>query len=395
MFPPPDTRHITPGDDACPSRGLPSPLAVSAPCHAAEAPVSRRLSEPGTRRADSRSPRVRTGGAGSAHNESGARHPGCSAVLWATIVSVPSRAEGVAVRADESDASSLERATRDFIAARPRLFGIAYRMLGSAAEAEDVVQEVWLRWQKADRADIVEPAAYLSTVATRLAINVAQSARVRRESYVGPWLPEPVDTTADPQLGAERGGAVELAVLFLLERLNPMERAAYVLREAFDYPHRQVAAILGTSDANARQLVSRARKHLAAERGEPVSAVDHRRLLEAFLTAARTGDLPALEELLAADVVSYSDGGGVRGASKIPVLGRPRVSRYLVAFAPRFWPPASIRWVEANARPAVLVSHGETPVALLSVDASAQGIDRIMWMMNPAKLLPYVASLGG
>ncbi|WP_243740623.1 RNA polymerase sigma-70 factor [Streptomyces sp. 8K308] len=299
------------------------------------------------------------------------------------------------MRADESDASSLERATRDFIAARPRLFGIAYRMLGSAAEAEDVVQEVWLRWQKADRADIVEPAAYLSTVATRLAINVAQSARVRRESYVGPWLPEPVDTTADPQLGAERGGAVELAVLFLLERLNPMERAAYVLREAFDYPHRQVAAILGTSDANARQLVSRARKHLAAERGEPVSAVDHRRLLEAFLTAARTGDLPALEELLAADVVSYSDGGGVRGASKIPVLGRPRVSRYLVAFAPRFWPPASIRWVEANARPAVLVSHGETPVALLSVDASAQGIDRIMWMMNPAKLLPYVASLGG
>ncbi|MEV0220936.1 RNA polymerase sigma-70 factor [Streptomyces sp. NPDC050704] len=291
------------------------------------------------------------------------------------------------------DADSLEKATRDFVAARPQLFGIAYRVLGSAVEAEDILQEAWVRWQNADRTDIVEPAAFLATVTTRLAINMAQSARVRRESYVGPWLPEPINTSLDPQVGAERAEAVELAVLLLLEKLNPVERAAYVLREAFDYPYRQVADILETSEANTRQLVSRARKHLATERRERVSRTEHQRLLGAFLTAAQTGDLRALEDILAADVVSYSDGGGMRGASRIPVIGRPHVSKYLVAFAPRFWPQSDIRWVEANGRPAVLVRSGGSAVALLSVDASAEGIDRIMWVMNPAKLSPYVASL--
>ena len=156
----------------------------------------------------------------------------------------------------------------DFLLARPRLFGIAYRILGSAVEAEDVVQDTWLRWQNTDRAQIHEPAAFLTTVTTRLAINLAQSARVRRESYVGPWLPEPVDTTQDPHLGAERAEAVELAVLLLMEKLKPVERAAYVLREAFDYPYQRVADILETSDENDRQLVSRARKQLGAERKE-------------------------------------------------------------------------------------------------------------------------------
>ncbi|WP_399894348.1 RNA polymerase sigma-70 factor [Streptomyces sp. BBFR51] len=292
-------------------------------------------------------------------------------------------------------ADSLEKATDDFVAARPRLFGIAYRVLGSTAEAEDILQEAWVRWQNADRAKVLEPAAFLATVTTRLAINTAQSARVRREAYVGPWLPEPVDTSADPQMGAERAEAVELAVLHLLERLNPVERAAYVLREAFDYPYGQIAEILETSQANTRQLVSRARKHLAAERGERVSRSEHRRLLEVFLTAAQTGDLRALENVLAADVVSYSDGGGVRGASRIPVVGRLRVAKYLAAFAPRFWPDSQVRWVEANGRPAVLVEAGGDAVALLSVDVSAEGIDRIMWVMNPAKLSPYVESLSG
>ncbi|MFK0119542.1 RNA polymerase sigma-70 factor [Streptomyces sp. NPDC090994] len=290
---------------------------------------------------------------------------------------------------------SLDRATEDFLAARPQLFGIAYRVLGSAVEAEDVVQETWLRWQHTDRAKVKEPAAFLTTVATRLAINLAQSARVRRESYVGPWLPDPVDTVQDPQLGAERAEALELAVLLLLEKLNPVERTAYVLRQAFDYPYGRIAEILETTEANARQLVSRGRKHLAAERKERVTPAAHRRLLEVFLSAARTGDLSVLEDVLTADVVSYSDGGGIRGASKIPVIGRTHVSRYLVAFAPRFWPQAEIRWVEANGLPAVLVSMGGTAVALLCLDISTEGIDRIMWVMNPAKLAPYVASLAG
>jgi RNA polymerase sigma-70 factor (ECF subfamily) len=291
------------------------------------------------------------------------------------------------------DAGSLDRATRDFVAARPQLFGIAYRVLGSATEAEDIVQEAWLRWQKTDRTDIHEPAAFLATVTARLAINLAQSARVRRETYIGPWLPEPVDTTLDPQLGAERAEALDMAVLFLLEKLNPVERAAYVLREAFAYPYGQIADILETSEANTRQLVSRARKHLAAERREPVSPTAHRRLLEVFLAAAQTGSLTALEDVLSADVISYSDGGGIRGASRIPVVGRPHVSKYLVAFAPRFWPGTDIRWVESNGAPAALVSSHGHPMVLLTVDASERGIERLMWVMNPTKLEPYVASL--
>ncbi|MFB8030174.1 MULTISPECIES: RNA polymerase sigma-70 factor [unclassified Streptomyces] len=293
------------------------------------------------------------------------------------------------------DPHSLERATEEFLGARPQLFGIAYRVLGSAVEAEDIVQEAWLRWQGTDRSAVREPAAFLATVTTRLAINLARSARVRRESYTGPWLPEPVDTRTDPQLGAERAEALDLAVLFLLEKLNPVERAAYVLREAFDYPYERIADILETSGAHARQLVSRARKHLSAERREPVSSADHRRLLEVFLAAARSGRLSALEDVLTADVVSHSDGGGVRGASRIPVAGRPQVSRYLVAFAPRFWPGTEVRRVEANGRPAALVMAGGRAVALLSVDASARGIEHLMWVMNPAKLAPYVDALDG
>src|SRR5215470_565266 len=150
-----------------------------------------------------------------------------------------------------------------FEGARPRLFGIAYRMLGSVAEAADVVQDVWTRWQSADRPVVRDPQAFLATTTTHLAINVLQSARARRETYVGPWLPEPVDTSADPTLGAERGEALELAVLVLLERLSPTERAAFVLREAFNYPYKDVAEVLHLEEANARQLVTRARHHVA------------------------------------------------------------------------------------------------------------------------------------
>jgi RNA polymerase sigma-70 factor (ECF subfamily) len=212
-------------------------------------------------------------------------------------------------------ASELEQAASAFVDWRPRLFGVAYRILGSSSEAEDVVQEVWLRWQVTDHAVVKDPPAFLATTAMRLAINVAQSARSRREVYVGPWLPEPVDASADPALGAERSEALELAVLLLLERLTPTERAVFVLRESFDYSYQQIASIFQLSEANTRQLVSRARKHLASQRRGPVRSWEHRRLLEAFLVASQNGDLAALERLLALDVVSYSDGGGaVRAA---------------------------------------------------------------------------------
>src|SRR5215475_14617930 len=150
-----------------------------------------------------------------------------------------------------------------FAGVRPRLFGIAYRMLGSAAEAEDVVQDVWLRWQSTNRKVVENPPAFLATTTTRLCINLAQSAHTRHETYVGTWLPEPVDTSSDPGLGAERSEALKLAVLLLLEKLSPTERAAYVLREAFDYSYDQIASILQMEEANVRQLVCRARKHIA------------------------------------------------------------------------------------------------------------------------------------
>ena len=225
--------------------------------------------------------------------------------------------------------ANLEDALAVFSDVRPRLFGIAYRMLGSATEAEDIVQETWLRWQGTDRTVVQEPAAFLATTTTRLAINALQSARARRETYIGPWLPEPVDTSADPTLGAERAEALGFAVLVMLERLTPTERAAYVLREAFAYPYDQICEIVQVSEPAARQLVSRARKHLAGERRREVSEAEQRRLLTAFLSAAQTGDLEELEQLFAEDVVSYSDGGGMVRASKFPVVGRPTVAKFV------------------------------------------------------------------
>jgi RNA polymerase sigma factor (sigma-70 family) len=151
-----------------------------------------------------------------------------------------------------------------FMSVRSRLFGVAYRMLGSAAEAEDIVQDVWLRWQTADRGSVRDASAFLTTTATRLAINVLQSARSRRETCVGPWLPEPIDTSVDPRSGAERRQALACAVQLLLQRLTPTERAAYILREAFDYPYRDIANALRLEEANARQVVTRARQHVAS-----------------------------------------------------------------------------------------------------------------------------------
>lgn len=193
-----------------------------------------------------------------------------------------------------------------FLRMRPRLFGIAYRMLGSAAEAEDVVQDVWLRWQTTDRSIVRDAAAFLVTTATRLAINVMQSARARRETDMGPWLPEPTDTSSDPWLPAERDQALARGVRMLLERLTPTERAAYVLREAFDYAYRDIASILRFEEANARQIVSRARQHVAGGRRMLVSATEQRRLLDSFIAAAQLGDVDDLEGVLASGVASSS-----------------------------------------------------------------------------------------
>ncbi len=282
--------------------------------------------------------------------------------------------------------STLDDAATVFATVRGRLFGIAYRMLGSALEAEDIVQETWLRWQTTDRAVVRDPAAFLATTTTRLAINSATSARARRETYVGPWLPEPVDTSADPALGAERGAALEMAVLVLMEKLSPTERAAYVLREAFDYPYSRIAEVVEVSEAAARQLVSRARKHLADGRRRPVGGAERRRLLDAFLVAARAGDLAELERLLSADAVSYSDGGGVVRASRIPVVGGATIARYVRAFADRFWVGVSLSAASINGEDAVVLRRAGQVIAVVTVAASDDGIDQVLWLMNPEKL---------
>jgi RNA polymerase sigma-70 factor (TIGR02957 family) len=291
-----------------------------------------------------------------------------------------------------NDAGSLDNALSVFVGVRPRLFGIAYRMLGSAAEAEDIVQDVWLRWQTADRAVVLDPPAFLTTMTTRLAINLAQSARSRRETYIGTWLPEPVDTSDDPNLGAERGQALDFAVLLLLEKLLPAERAAYVLREAFDYPYQQIADILRSTEANIRQLVSRARKHIRNGRQATVTAGERRRFLVAFIDAAQKGDTAALEKLFATDIVSYSDGGGVVRAARLPVSGRERVAKFIAAIASHFWTGVRLAWIEANGEPAVLISRNGEAVALATISVSNQGIHQIMWVMRPSKLT-YISHL--
>lgn len=202
-------------------------------------------------------------------------------------------------RAGESRTSSSDDGLSAFMRVRPRLFSIAYRMLGSSAEAEDILQDVWVRWQTTDRGRVKNPAAFMVTATTRLAINVMQSARARRERQVPPGLPDPVDTSADPGLGAERREALNVAVLLLLERLSPTERAAYVLREAFDYSYRTIAAIIRAKEANARQIVTRAREHVSSARREPVGVAERRCLLDAFIAAATTGDLTTLERQFA------------------------------------------------------------------------------------------------
>ena len=187
-----------------------------------------------------------------------------------------------------------------FHAARPRLFGIACRMLGSPAEADDVVQDAWIRWQGTDRTTVRDASAFLATTTTRLAINVGRSARARHETSIELRRVEPADTGADPALEAERREALEHAVRILLERLSPAERAVYVLREAFDYPYRQIAEVLALSEANARQLFTRARRRLAGDSCRTVGAAEQQQLLAAFVAAAQAGEISPLERLLAA-----------------------------------------------------------------------------------------------
>jgi RNA polymerase sigma-70 factor (ECF subfamily) len=248
---------------------------------------------------------------------------------------------------------------RELEALRRHGFGVAYRMLGSVSEAEDVTQEALLRLTRQE-GTIDEPAAWMTTVVTRLSINVLKSARARRESYVGPWLPEPLleDPSPGPASRAELADSLSMALLVLLERLTPVERAAYLLREVFEYGYTEIAAIIEQSEVNSRQLVTRARKHLEASRPRfDADEAVRDALLERFLAAAEEGSLEALEEMLAKDAVLYADSGGKAMAPQEPLFGAAQIARFMAAVG-RAQPPSGefeTRLVRVNGQPGRVV----------------------------------------
>ncbi|MEU9392104.1 RNA polymerase sigma-70 factor [Streptomyces sp. NPDC048324] len=273
---------------------------------------------------------------------------------------------------------------------RPRLFGLAYRMLGSAEEAEDTVQDAYLRFSGADRAGIEHPAAWLAKVVTNLCLTRLTSARARRERYVGPWLPEPVvtsDGTLGPLESAEQREAVSMALLVLLERLTPTERAVYVLREAFGYGHREIAGVLDVTEANCRQLYRRAVRRVGEERSrfEPVPE-RQAELVASFLGAARDGDLAGLEKLLTADVTWSSDGGGKISAARRPVEGREKVARLAVGGAERF--AAGLRYTpaEINGEYGLAAWAGDVLAGVVAFEVRDGLIAHLRVVVNPDKL---------
>ncbi|MER0444150.1 RNA polymerase sigma-70 factor [Streptomyces sp. Edi4] len=283
----------------------------------------------------------------------------------------------------------------EFETHRPVLLGLAYRLLGSLWDAEDVVQDAYLRWSRVEREEIRDPRAFLITVTSRLAIDQLRSARMTREAYVGPWLPEPVATDAlGPLDTAELRDTVAYATVHLMERLSPPERAVFVLREAFQLPYDEIASIVETSAANCRQMYSRAGRHLAAGRERfPLSGEEHARLLTRFLEAARGGDLGALTELLAEDVVAWSDGGGKVSAARRPVVGRTKVLAFLTGLLNRYAMEA-VDMFDVNGAPALAITaDGRHQIGLFALREGR--IEAIYTMRNPDKLTRFFPETQG
>ncbi|MGC9540974.1 RNA polymerase sigma-70 factor [Streptomyces sp. UG1] len=285
---------------------------------------------------------------------------------------------------------TITAAAEEFETHRSRLFGLAYRMLGSAHEAEDTVQDAYLRFSGADRDGIEHPAAWLAKVVTNLCLNRLTSARARRERYVGPWLPEPVitsDGTLGPLESAEQRDAVSLAMLVLLERLTPTERAVYVLREAFGYGHREIAGVLELTEANCRQLYRRAVRRMDDGQARFESTPERQEeLVRSFLTAAREGDFSGLEKLLAADVVWSSDGGGKAQAALRPIEGREKVFRFLEGATRTILVGIGFTEIEINGATALAAWAGDTLLAVVALDVRDGLIAHAWAVVNPDKL---------
>ncbi|MGW6917391.1 RNA polymerase sigma-70 factor [Kitasatospora sp. NPDC054939] len=270
---------------------------------------------------------------------------------------------------------------------RRMLFGIAYRMLGSVADAEDLVQDTWLRWSRVTE-PVANPAGYLARTVTNLALNRLESAAVRREAYVGPWLPEPLVTTADSADGIERAEAVSLAMLVVLESLSPLERAVFVLKEVFGFSYREIADALDRSEAACRQVGSRAKAHVRAGRPRFDAPADvRRRVTDEFLAACVGGDLNRMLDLLAPDVTSWTDGGGVVRAALRPVSGAGNVGRFVLGVMGKLPGESVASPVLVNGQPGLLVEAAGRIEAVAVLELTEDGrIVELRVVRNPAKL---------
>jgi RNA polymerase sigma-70 factor (TIGR02957 family) len=302
--------------------------------------------------------------------------------MAATSRTAPEDRDGGTIRDDRPDP-----ATEAFLAHRNLLFTVAYEMLGSAADAEDVLQETWLRWAGVDLATVQNQRAYLVRITTRQALTRLRSLGRRKESYVGPWLPEPLLTAPDVAEDVELADSVSIAMLLVLETLTPTERAVFVLREVFDLTYEEIADSVDKSAAAVRQIAHRARSHVAARRPRgTVSAAETREALEAFQRAVETGDLQRLLDILAPDVVLMGDGGGVVQAVLKPVVGADRVARVLAAGIGRIAALMSLQPAQVNGYPALVLRLGgeiDTVVAVRIDDGLITGLFAVR---NPEKL---------
>jgi RNA polymerase sigma-70 factor, ECF subfamily len=276
-----------------------------------------------------------------------------------------------------------------FEARRGKMFSIAYHMLGSVTDAEDIVQEAYLRYHGAAKDEIRSYDAFLSTVVTRLCLNQLQSARVQRETYLGPWLPEPLITEEDTlATQAEAQESLSMAFLVLLERLTPPERAVFLLHEVFDYSYAEIAEIIGKEEAACRQIFARAKKFIVAQRPRfSPSTEQHRVMLQSFMRAVGTGDLDNLMHLLADDVVLWTDGGGkAAGAATRPLFGARSVARFMVGSIRLRTEPFETEVTRANGEPAIIFRAGGVPVVFIGLTITDGVIRELRVIGNPDKL---------
>ncbi|MFE7384810.1 RNA polymerase sigma-70 factor [Streptomyces zhihengii] len=286
-----------------------------------------------------------------------------------------------------SDEHTADEATETFVALRNLLFTVAYEMLGSAADAEDVLQETWLRWVEVDLGQVRDRRAYLVRITTRQALNRLRSMSRRKESYVGPWLPEPLLTTPDVAEDVELAESVSMAVMLVLETLSPTERAVFVLREVFDVDYDEIAAAVGKSPSAVRQIAHRARRHVDARRPRAVvSQRQTRAAVESFVRALEGGDLQGLLDVLAPDVVYMGDGGGVKHAALRPVVGAGKVARLLTGGLGRNTVPLALVPTMVNGGPALAIHLDGVLDGVLAAHVEAGRITGLYAVRNPEKL---------